>query len=115
MNVKVISFNRDLFKEFPNSKYACRWDGGMAYKARKGRQYILWVDEREILDFLNPSSEDDEILSKDLVKLYIFDSKKERDKYIKNLKGLNKIKKSNKKEGFFNKIFIIIQNIWRIK
>jgi len=94
MVVKIISYNKDLFEEFPDSKYAYHWNGGVAYKAKKNRKYILWIDERETLDFLDLDLIiNDKWLSNDFVKLYIFDSRKERKKYIETLKTL----KNNRK------------------
>ena len=103
MVVKIIPYDKDLFGEFPDSKCAYHWDGGVAYKSQKGRKFILWTDEREMLDFLDLDPLlDDEWISKDLVRLYIFDSKKERDKYIETLKVLKRNKKVER-DSFWEK------------
>lgn len=101
--IKIIPYDKDLFEEFPDSKIATWWDGGIAYKTKKGRKYLLWIDERELIESLD-IDHNDFISLNDLVRLYIFDSEKERDKYIASLKLLKK-GKLEKKKPFWERIF----------
>jgi len=115
MVVKIIPYDTDLFGEFPDSKWSCSWDGGVAYTSKKGRRFILWTDERAMLDFLDLDPElDDEWISKDLVRLYIFDSERERKEYIKTLSLIKNVnKKKPNKTSLFAKMRNIISKIMR--
>jgi hypothetical protein len=105
MSYKTISCNQDLFQAYPDSRCVYHWNGGTAYFAKKGRKYILWIDEREVLDFLEFGNED-VWMGNGLVTLYLFDSKSEREQYTQEIRNsTTKAKQSNRVLKFLKGLF----------
>lgn len=77
----------DLFATYPNSKCVLSYSDMDVYTADYNSEVILWVDKRKSFGHLEATIDHFFIRSKKLVILYIFDSYRDRKRFLKKVKG----------------------------
>lgn len=82
MQIERHPFRFDTHGQFPNARAFRGWEGGCAYRAKRGGKPFLIIDEGTMADFLDENDPTDREVMNRLVSVIEFDDEAEREAYI---------------------------------